>query len=226
MRILVLAAHPDDEVLGAGGAIARWAAGGAEVYVSILGEGISSRYASRDDAPEAELRRLKETAEAAGALLGTRRTSVHGLPDNRLDQVPLLEIAKIIQGVVEEVAPVRVLTHHPGDLNVDHGLVCRATLIATRPMAGGVVREILSYEVASATEWSFATEREPFRPNYFVDIEETLETKLDAMRAYESEVRMFPHPRSPKALEARATYWGAVVGVQAAEPFQVLRWLV
>ena len=225
MRILVVAAHPDDEVLGAGGAISRWASEGEDIFVSILGEGVTSRYEKRGDAPTEELTLLKQHAEEAGRIMGVRQTRVHGLPDNRLDQVPLLEVAKVLEEAVAEVSPDRVLTHHPGDLNVDHGVVCRATLIATRPLPGGTVREVMSYEVASSTEWSFSTEREPFRPNYFVDIEATLPTKVAAMAAYESEAREYPHPRAQEALTARAAYWGSVVGVQAAEPFQVLRWL-
>jgi LmbE family N-acetylglucosaminyl deacetylase len=168
---------------------------------------------------------LKQHAEEAGRIMGVRATRVHGLPDNRIDQVPLVEVARAIEDAVEESSPDRVLTHHPGDLNVDHSVVCRATLIATRPLPGSKVREVLSYEVASSTEWSFSTQHEPFRPNYFVDIGATLEAKVAAMSAYESEARAFPHPRAPEALAARAAYWGSVVGVKAAEPFQILRWL-
>ena len=225
MRILVLAAHPDDEVLGAGGAITRWASEGAEVHVSILGEGLTSRYDDRSGAPQAELERLKQTAVAAGTLMGVTATRLHGLPDNRLDQIPLLEIAKIVERDIDTVRPHRVLTHHPGDLNADHVLVCRATLIAARPFPGQPVREVFSYEVASSSEWSFSTGGEVFRPNLFVGIAASLQPKLNAMRLYESEVRAFPHPRSPDALRARAAYWGAVVGLEAAEPFQVLRWV-
>jgi LmbE family N-acetylglucosaminyl deacetylase len=221
--VLVLAAHPDDEVLGCGGTLAQLAAQGREVYVAILGEGITSRYADRAEADAADLRRLHETARRAGALLGAREVLLYGLPDNRFDTVPLLDVVKIVEELVERLRPELVFTQHGGDLNVDHGVLFRAALTATRPLAGHPVARVYGYEVASSTEWAFAQFEPAFRPNVFVDVAATLERKIEAMELYESEARPFPHPRSADALRAQARRWGAVAGLPAAEAFQLVR---
>ena len=116
-----------------------------------------------------------------------------------------------------------VYTHHPGDLNIDHALTYRAALTATRPLAGSVVRELYSFEIASSTEWAFQSLTPAFRPNTFVDVSTTIEQKIRAMEAYESEVRTFPHPRSPEALRAIAHRWGSVMGAQYGEAFELIR---
>ena len=145
-----------------------------------------------------------------------------GLPDNRFDTVPLLEIVKIVEELVVSIRPERIYTHHQGDLNVDHSVTHRAVLTATRPLPGALVKEILAFEVPSSTDWAF-DRLTPFRPNYFVDVTSTLETKIEAMETYRSEKREFPHPRSPEALEANARRWGSVAGHAAAEAFEVVR---
>jgi LmbE family N-acetylglucosaminyl deacetylase len=116
-----------------------------------------------------------------------------------------------------------VYTHHPGDLNIDHALTYRAALTATRPLAGSVVRELYSFEIASSTEWAFQSLTPAFRPNTFVDVSTTIEQKIRAMEAYEREVRTFPHPRSPEALRAIAQRWGSVMGTQYGEAFELIR---
>jgi LmbE family N-acetylglucosaminyl deacetylase len=222
-RILVIAAHPDDEVLGCGGTAARLAAEGHEVHFTILGEGITSRHSDRAAADMTELSRLRQQSHAAAAKLGARNLVMHKLPDNRLDTVPLLEIVKIVEELVERLKPEAIYTHHGGDLNVDHGVIHRAVLTATRPMAGKAVRDIYAFEVPSSTEWAFQRLQPAFSPNVFVDITKTLETKIAAMECYEGEARKFPHPRSPEALRAIAVRWGSVVGCGAAEAFELVR---
>jgi LmbE family N-acetylglucosaminyl deacetylase len=180
---LVLAAHPDDEVLGCGGTIARLAREGHAVYVAILGEGISSRYRQRDDADPALIRTLHETSRRVAALLGARDLFLFGLPDNRFDTVPLLDVVKIVEDLVARLKPEVVYTQHGGDLNIDHAVLYRATLTATRPTAGGPVRSVLAYEVASSSEWAFQKFSPAFRPSLFVDIHQTLESKVQAMGA-------------------------------------------
>jgi LmbE family N-acetylglucosaminyl deacetylase len=221
--VLVVAAHPDDEILGCGGTMARLAREGRQVRIAILAEGMTSRYAQREQANTDELRRLHSQAKSAAQQVGAKELVLSGLPDNRLDTVPLLEVVKIVEELVERFQPEVVYTHHPGDLNVDHGVVHRAVLTATRPTQGQPVREIYTFEVASSTEWSFQGVGPAFRPNVFVDISETLETKVSAMGCYVSEGRPFPHPRSPEALRAIATRWGTVVGCRAAEAFELVR---
>jgi len=222
MSVLVVAAHPDDEVLGAGGTIARLAAEGERVTIAILGEGITSRYADREQADRQLLGALQSDAQRAADRLGAVELVTRNLPDNRFDTVPLIDVVKIVEELVARVRPRMVLTHRPSDLNIDHGVVHRAVLTATRPLGPDAVREIYTFEVPSSSEWAFG-EFGAFKPGLFVDISATLATKIEAMELYESEARPFPHPRSPLALEALAHRWGSAVGVGAAEAFEVVR---
>lgn len=223
MTVLVLAAHPDDEVLGCGGTIARLAAAGHDVHIAILGEGITSRYADREQADTGAIAALGENSRAVARLLGAREVTLHGLPDNRFDTVAMLDVVKIVEELIAGLKPETVYTQHGGDLNVDHVVLYRATLTATRPTQGHPVREVYAYEVASSSEWAFQQFEPAFRPNTFVDIGATLERKVAAMELYESEARAAPHPRAPASLEAIARRWGSVAGVDAAEAFQLVR---
>ncbi|MCB2198762.1 PIG-L family deacetylase [bacterium] len=221
--VLVIAAHPDDELLGCGGTIARLALAGQDVHIAIFGEGITSRQKARDDADSAELDTLHTTAHQVAHHLGAVSLDLFKLPDNRFDTVPMLEVAKQIEELIERYQPRVVFTHSGGDLNVDHVVLHRATLTATRPMEGHPVKDVYCYEVASSTEWTFQQFSPVFRPSLFVDISEQLERKVEGMALYESEAREFPHPRSGDALRAIARRWGTVVGLQAAEAFELIR---
>jgi LmbE family N-acetylglucosaminyl deacetylase len=222
-RILVVASHPDDEVLGCGGTIARLAREGHAVHIAILGEGITSRYARRGQVDKKVLRKLHDRSHRVAKLLGAKDLFMGGLPDNRFDTVPLLDVVKIIEDLVQRIRPEVVYTQHGGDLNIDHVITFRATLTATRPMNGCLVKALYAYEVASSTEWAFQQFSPVFHPDTFVDIGTTLECKVAAMQAYESESRAFPHPRSPEALRTQARRWGATAGLDAAEAFQSVR---
>jgi LmbE family N-acetylglucosaminyl deacetylase len=221
--VLILAAHPDDEVLGCAGVIARLALAGNEVYIAILGEGITSRYPKRQQSDPLLVEALQNQSQEAAALLGAKKVFLHHLPDNRFDTVPLLEVIKIVENLVKDLRPEIIYTHHGGDLNIDHQVVNRAVLTATRPIKTQPVREIYTFEVPSSTEWGFQHLQPPFRPNVLVDISETLDIKIKALGIYESEVRDFPHPRSPQALRAIARRWGSVAGCEAAEAFELIR---
>jgi len=223
MNVLVIAAHPDDEVLGCGGTMARLAKEGHHVYIAILGEGITSRFNQREHADATQIGQLHGHSRKVAQLLGAKDVVLASLPDNRFDTVPLLEVAKVIEDLIKKYQPQVVYTQHGGDLNVDHVVTFRATLIATRPMADCTVRAVYAYPVASSSEWAFQQFSPAFAPNLYVDIGDTLEVKIQAMQLYESEARAFPHPRSPEALRAAALHWGSNVGVPAAEPFQVIR---
>jgi len=223
MIVLVVAAHPDDEVLGCGGTIARLVKEGHDVYISILGEGITSRYRQREQADQALVKALHDQSRQVVELLGAKDLFLYKLPDNRFDTVPLLDVIKIIEELVERLRPQVVYTHHGGDLNIDHSVVHRAVLTATRPMQGQPVREVYAFEVPSSTEWSFQRFESGFRPNAFMDITDTLDIKVQALSLYDTEVRSFPHPRSPEAIRAIARRWGSVVGCRAAEAFELIR---
>ncbi len=221
MNVLVVAAHPDDEVLGAGAAMATHARRGDRVTALILGEGVTSRRAARSQADAGAVAALRAQAIRANEILGCRDVRLGDLPDNRFDSVDLLDIVKRVEAVVDELRPEVVYTHFHGDLNVDHAAAARAALTACRPLPGSPLRRILAFEVPSATGWGFPDQ--PFTPTSFLDASAALEQKIEAMRAYASEVRDYPHPRSPQALEGRARAWGSQVGLQAAEPFMLLR---
>ena len=221
--IFVIAAHPDDEVLGCGGTIARLAGEGHDVYVAILGEGIISRYDKREQTYQGIIKELKDRSRQVSKLLGVKELCFHDLPDNRFDTVPLLDIIKTVEDMINRFHPQIVYTHHGGDLNIDHTITHRAVMTATRPVANCPVREIYAFEVPSSTEWAFAQFKPSFQPNVFMDISATLETKIQAMQIYESEVRPFPHPRSIEALQDVAKRWGSTVGVNAAEAFEIVR---
>jgi len=222
-KILVVAAHPDDEILGCGGTMAVHSIKGDEVYVLILGEGITSRDVKRDRKKrDKEIEELRRAIEAANKIVGTKRTFLYDFPDNRFDSVPLLDIIKVIEKVKNEVVPDIVYTHHHGDLNIDHRLTFQAVMTACRPLKGESVKEIYSFEVLSSTEWS-PDNSKYFMPNYFVDIKNTLKRKIMAMKRYKSEIRDFPHPRSAKAMEILAHNRGINVGLEYAEAFILIR---
>jgi len=223
MKALVIAAHPDDEVLGCGGTIAKLVDEGSEVFVAILGEGISSRYDKRHLAPSIEIKNLQQQSREAAALLGTKEVFFFGFPDNRLDTVPLLEIIKPLEKLIEDIRPKTVYTHHGGDLNIDHAIVHRAVLTATRPQTGDFVKTLLTFEIPSSSDWSFGKLQPVFQPNTFVAIDKYLGKKIQAMQTYGTETRAFPHPRSPKALVAVARRWGSATGMKAAEAFELVR---
>ncbi len=224
MNVLVVAAHPDDEVLGAAGTIARHVQAGDQVTIAILGEGITSRAGNPEQDNTAQIEHLGTNARDVAKLLGVQHTHLFSLPDNRFDSIDLLDVVKLVEQVGSQAEPDVVYTHFCGDLNIDHEITCRAVMTAFRPLPGAKVRRILAFEIPSSTGWGPAENW--FSPTWFVDIEDTLEMKLQAMRIYGGEVREYPHPRSPKSMAERAGFWGGQVGLKAAEPFLLLRELV
>ena len=222
-RILIVAAHPDDEVLGCGGTIARLAKKGHDVYISILGEGITSRFNNTEEADSKLVKELHKRSQQVADILGARELFMYSLSDNRFDTVPLLDIVKIIEELIEKVQPSVIYTHFGGDLNIDHEITNRAVLTSTRPVKSHPVKEIYAFEVPSSTEWAFGQYRGGFNPSVFVDVSKTFDMKIKAMEIYESESRSFPHPRSPEALDALAKYRGSTVGLRAAESFEIVR---
>lgn len=219
MKVLVIAAHPDDEVLGCGGTIARLTDQGHTVHVAILGQGAASRFAPGSPQAAAEVAALQDRSREAARILGVAQVHHFGLPDNRFDSLDLLDVVQPLERLAEELGPEVVYTQHGGDLNVDHAVTFRATLTAFRPLTGNPVRELLAYEVASSTEWAFGQFAPAFAPDTFVDVSAFLDRAVAALAAYGSELRAFPHPRSERAIRAQAQWRGATVGMAAAEAF-------
>lgn len=225
--VFVVAAHPDDEVLGCGGSIARHADAGDHVHVLIMAEGATSRQQQRDRGQvDTELNDLAFAAQKAGEILGARGVELLDLPDNRLDSIDRLDLVKLIEARIERYQPQIVYTHHAGDVNIDHRRLHEAVVTACRPTPGHSVKLLLSFEVASSTEWQPPGSAPAFQPNWFVDITNQWERKRLALEAYASEMRHWPHARSIQALEHLARWRGAQVGVEAAEAFCLLRQLV
>jgi LmbE family N-acetylglucosaminyl deacetylase len=214
-RISAVVAHPDDEVLGCGGALRRHVMAGDEVSILILADGETSRAS----AGKAEIEKRKSAAVMAAKALGIDRVVLHDFPDNRLDTVASLDIAKVIEAHIREAAPDTIYTHHSGDVNIDHGAVQRAVITACRPQVGQTVETLLFFEIPSSTEWQLANSGAPFVPNWFIDISDVLEAKMNALKAYDHEMRPWPHPRSYRGVESLARWRGATVGCEAAEAF-------
>jgi LmbE family N-acetylglucosaminyl deacetylase len=219
MNILIIAAHPDDEVLGCGSSIARWVREGHRVSVLFFTDGVGSR--GRNNAA-VKIRR--QAARRAAAILGYSIAGFGTLPDNQLDTVPLLRIAQLIERAKAQVKPDRVFTHFWGDLNIDHRRVCEATLTAFRPQPGEVCQAIYAFEIASATEWGAPAKA--YRPTFYSEVTEVdVEKSVEAYRAYAHEVRAEPHSRSIEAFLARRVVRGREVGVVWAEGFVLCRQL-
>mgnify|MGYP006088411281 CR=1 FL=1 len=216
-KILIVAAHPDDETLGCGGTIAKHLMNGDSVNVVFLSDGVTSRH--NVNTKDIELR--KKASKSAVKILGINETPIFfGFPDNRMDSIDLLDIVQKLEVTINSIKPEVIYTHFSGDLNVDHQITHRALMTACRPLPGSSVKEIYSFEILSSTEWSIL---ESFTPNYFIDISQTLEQKKYAIQAYNSELKNFPHPRSTEAIDALAKYRGSNIGVFAAEGFRVER---
>lgn len=218
----VIVAHPDDEILGCGGVMAKLSSSHA-IHIMILGEGITSRFDNREQANQDSLNSLTSDAENAAKIVGAKQVEFGGLPDNRFDEVALLDVIKLVERFINHHKPTTIFTHHPGDLNIDHGVTFRSVMTAVRPMQNERVKEVYACEIQSSTEWAFQSVHPIFQPNVFFDISDTIDTKIEAMEAYSSEKRAFPHPRSPESLRGHAQRWGATVGTNYAEAFQLIR---
>ena len=220
-KILIIAAHPDDEVLGCFGTVAKMVKEGDEAYTLILGEGKTSRDEQRSiENKKAELNILNQEIEKANSVINIKKTFIENFPDNRFDSVDLLDIVKAILKVKEEIKPDIIFTHYENDLNIDHQITYQAVVTATRPMEDESVKEIYSFEVLSSTEWNYPLS---FSPDLFFDISETIELKKEAMKQYNSELCQFPHPRSIEGIELNAKYHGMRVGKAYVEAFKTVR---
>lgn len=222
MRILVIAAHPDDEIYGMGGTIAKLAAQGHEVHVLIVTDGCTAQYAGRPDLPEIIEKKHREAIKA-NALLGVKQVHFGTFPDMKLDTIPHVEVNRLIEETVEKVQPDTVYTHFYGDVNLDHQMVYRSTLVAVRPVPGQCVRTLYCYRVPSSTEWSPQLSQTAFFPNTMVDISNFIQKKEDALTAYQTEMRAYPHPRSAQYVRETDRACGLQWGMGSSEVFMLLR---
>lgn len=225
-KILLVVAHPDDEILGPGGTMFRLIKDyNALVRVIILGEGLTSRSESRDLVKwEQDLKIHRDNIQKAKECIGYELVNAYNLPDNRFDSVALLDIIKVIEKEKQDFLPEVIFTHHGGDVNIDHQRTFEAVVTAIRPIETEKVTTLITFETMSGTEWRASSDPKHFIPNMFVEItEEGLNAKCRAMESYEFEKRIYPHPRSEEALKIRAQMWGVTIGVKFAEAFQIIR---
>ncbi|MGJ0308751.1 PIG-L deacetylase family protein [Aliarcobacter cryaerophilus] len=220
-KILIVAAHPDDEVLGCFGTVARLIKEGYEAYTLILGEGKTSRDEKRVvENKKDELEILNSEIQKANDIIKIKKIFVYDFPDNRFDSVDLLDIVKVISKVKDEIKPGIIFTHYEKDLNIDHKITYQAVITATRPMENESVKEIYSFEILSSTEWQYPIS---FSPDVFFNISDTLDLKLKAMSEYKSELCAYPHPRSLEGIKLNAQYQGMRIGKEYVEAFKTIR---
>lgn len=223
-KALIVVAHPDDEVLGMGGTIAKLTEKGIETHLLIVTDGSSSQYRDAADVNSIIEKKKGETRESC-AILGIRSVTYGDLPDMKLDTVPHVEINAVIEGAIRSIRPDVVFTHFYGDVNLDHQLVFRSVMVACRPLSGQCVRSVYCFENPSSTEWNAVSPQTVFVPNYFVNIGGQLETKLRALSCYRTELREYPHPRSLEHVKKVNEAEGIKLGLPAAERFLLIRQL-
>lgn len=220
LNILVIAAHPDDEVLGCGGTIVKHAGAGDNVWVLILSMGVTSRNPTASK-KAALVRKLSDSAKRANKTLGVKKLIIKNLPDNRFDKIPLLSIAQTIEDTLQKFNPDVVYTHSASDVNVDHRLTTDAVQAVVRPFGRKNIKKVLSFEIASSSEVNFT--RPGFWPNFFVGLsQKDFAQKIQALEFYSQELKPFPYPRSEEYLNALARVRGGQCGFLLAEGFSVI----
>lgn len=220
MKVLVISAHPDDEVIGAGGTIARHVDHGDVVYWCVVTQAYNPPWSKE------YLETARQQVYEVQKVLGIKEVFFCGFPTVKLNTVPYVEISSALQGVVDQVQPEVVYTTPGNDINLDHRIVYECTLVATRPLPGSPVKRLLSYEIGAGPRHGLTSGESGFVPNVFVDISQYMDKKLEAMSCYKSELQEYPHPRSLKGLRMVAEERGLGVGLKAAEVFRLVRQII
>jgi LmbE family N-acetylglucosaminyl deacetylase len=221
-RILICVAHPDDETIGCGGAIAHHVKNKDKVFCIYMTNGVGARHSKTKDKLIHQRRKNSLLAEK---ILGFKWLSDYcgDFPDNGMDKVKLLDVVKKIEKAKKKIMPHIIYTHNPHDLNVDHKIVAEATLIAFRPQAKEVWKKILAFEIPSSTDFAYFKKNKTFQPNYFLDIKKFWKKKKKALQAYKTEIKKFPNSRSLKGIEILSKFRGMQNGLSQAEAFQILK---
>ena len=218
-KILIVAAHPDDEVLGCGGTIAKHVLNKDFVHLAFMSDGVSSR----SNFSKLKLKSRLKASKLAQSILGISSAYYFNFPDNKMDTIPLLNIVQKLEPIIKKLKPEIVYTHHYNDLNVDHKITYAAVMTACRPLPKLSVREIYGFEILSSTEWSIAS---TFSPAHFVDISDEFELKIKALKMYKEEIKDFPNSRSIESVTALSVFRGGSMGLNFAEAFSIERSLV
>lgn len=217
MRVLVIAPHPDDEVLGCGGTIAYHSHNGDDVHIAIITKG------SADLFPAEQVEQTRHEMQAAHTILGVNKTHLLDFPAPKLDTIPEHILADALRNLIYQIEPELLYIPHRGDIHADHRATYYAALVAARPINSCSIRRILCYETLSETEWAPPLSSEAFVPTVFVDVSALISSKLQAMTCFKGQLREPPHPRSIKAIEALAHIRGSTAGLPAAEAFMLVR---
>ena len=222
--ILIIAAHPDDELLGCGGSIIKWIKNECLVKVIYLSEGVTARKSLTEDRNwDSDIQAREEMAEKYAKASGIEIIKFMRKPNLKTRELSMLEIVKEIAGFITEINPSEIYTHFPGDLNSDHQVCFEAVVTACRPFMGIKVNSIYSFEVPSSTNWSSSLNSPAFKPNHYIEIDEQIEEKIEMLNFYDYEMRDFPHPRSPENIRAQAQIRGSEIGSKFAEGFMLVR---
>ena len=219
-NILVVASHPDDEVLGCGGTLYNLKKKGAKISVLFLSDGESSR--KHPKIKQLILDRKKQALKA-GKILGIKNITFGDFPDNSMDTIPMLKVIQFIEKKIKEIKPDVIFTHFESDLNIDHQITSKAVITACRPIKNQTVKSVIFFEVLSSSEWNISIKNKSFKPNYFVDISKSLKFKLKALKLYKREMRKWPHPRSIQGVKLLSKTRGSSVGLSNAEAFIIGR---
>lgn len=220
MKILVIAPHADDEILGVGGTIAKYVHEGHKVYVCVVTTGHTSMFS------EEMLAKLRNEALSAHSYLGIEETFFLDLPAVLLSEVNKYEINQKIGNVIDKVDPEVVFIPHFGDMHLDHFIVSQSAMVGVRPKKTHKILEVYSYETLSETEWNIPHGANVFIPNTYVDISKFIDKKIIAMEIFKTQLIDFPHPRSTKAIKSLAHLRGSTIGVEAAEAFSLIRKII
>tara|TARA_B100001057_G_C22606385_1_gene854838 strand:+ start:263 stop:931 length:669 start_codon:yes stop_codon:yes gene_type:complete len=215
-NILVIAAHPDDEVLGCGGALINHKKKKDNITVIILSDGESSRNQKN---LQLKINNRKNNAIKVSKIIGYKNLFTYNYPDNQMDNVTFLDIVQTLEEKINYIKPNKIYTHYPYDLNIDHQITSKAVTTATRPLSKHNVQEILFFEIPSSTEWAYKA----FKPNLFINIEKNIEKKMKLLNIYKNEMRNVPHPRSLKNIKNLAMIRGSQSGLKYAEAFKIYR---